>query len=448
MSMTIDISRLSEALAERGLTQAELARRSNVSRATLAKLLNGKATRVHPRTGQRLASALGLPEHDLDVNGIETAYLSKLAEQHRYLDFTGMGVVSAGEQMPLDRGYVPVMVRERDEHTAQRRSVETCSRPTRPRRKRLPSFSLDTALTRFRRFFLLGEPGAGKTTALRYLARKHAMPGKSQPPHVDGQWVPIFVRLAEWSQQLHEDETVDVVQAALAQLSVPDPAATAEWLKERACRGDVLLLLDGLDEVADPGLQGILIERIRQFVREHREVHVVITSRPVGFERPTLGATLDALLVQPLYEKAIRTFVVEWSAFRDGHDAGRKCAICDNRVQQLGHAIIDHRRIRALAANPMMLTVLCLLHESGASLPQRRCELYEKIVEAFLFSWEQRKRTATSGAPDRRVTLEEREIKWLLESLALDMQRKDMTLAPRWWLSEKSTSFLRDELGG
>ena len=114
--MTIDISRLREALAERDFTQTELARRSSVSRATLAKLLNGKATRVHSRTGQRLASALGLPEHDLDANGIETSYLRKLAEQHRYLDFTGMGVVSAGEPMPLDRGYMRVTVRQRDEH--------------------------------------------------------------------------------------------------------------------------------------------------------------------------------------------------------------------------------------------------------------------------------------------------------------------------------------------
>ncbi len=447
MSMTIDISRLREALAERGLTQAELARRSSVSRATLAKLLNGKATRVHSRTGQRIASALGLPEHALDANGIETSYLSKLAEQHQYLDFTGMGVVSAGEPMLLDRGYVPITVRERDKHLAERKSVETCGRPATLPRNRLPSFLLETALLRSRRFFLLGEPGAGKTTSLRYLARKHAMPAKSHPPDVDRQWLPILVRLAEWSQQLHEDETVDVIHAALAQLSVPNPAATAEWLKERACRGDVLLLLDGLDEVAEPGLQAALIERIREFVREHREAHVVITSRPVGFQRPNLGATFDALWVQPLSEEAIRTFVAEWPSTGDGHDTGRKYVICANGVQQLGDVIIDHPRIRALAANPMMLTVLCLLHESGASLPQRRCQLYEKIVEAFLFSWEQKKRAAMSGAPDRCVTLEEREIKWLLESLALDMQRKDMTLAPRWWLSEKSTSFLRDELG-
>jgi predicted nucleotidyltransferase len=95
----------------------------------------------------------------------------------------------------------------------------------------------------------------------------------------------------------------------------------------------------------------------------------------------------------------------------------------------------------------MMLTMLVLLHEAGVALPQRRWDLYQRISEAFLFSWEEKKRSVSRGLSQHSLQVDDRELVWILESIALEMQRKDWTLVPRWWLLEHIGTFLRDELG-
>jgi predicted nucleotidyltransferase len=142
----------------------------------------------------------------------------------------------------------------------------------------------------------------------------------------------------------------------------------------------------------------------------------------------------------------MKRFLTEWCSFRHGHPATHKCRPCEESVEQLHHAIVDNPRVRALAGNPLTLTILSLLHEAGGALPQRRWELYEKVTEAFLFSWEEKKRREACGALDRGLEVESREAVWVLESLAVEMQRRDLTLAPRWWLLAHVAGFLRDEL--
>jgi transcriptional regulator with XRE-family HTH domain len=59
------LSRLKEHRRRRGLTQAELAKLSDVGRATIAAIEGSKRTRVHPATAKRLARVLKVKPHDL-----------------------------------------------------------------------------------------------------------------------------------------------------------------------------------------------------------------------------------------------------------------------------------------------------------------------------------------------------------------------------------------------
>ena len=383
----------------------------------------------------------------LDKHNVETSYRRAVVRANDTLDFTGLGVVSTDRPIPMDRGFAPLYLfdKPRDVRGPERAPVSQ-ARTRQP--KPPPRLALEEALMRCQRFFLLGDPGAGKTTTLRHLAHTYACGVESNRSYPAEAWIPIYVRLADWAQQLASSADMDVVDAAVAQLTGTDLDAqsTTQWLRDKARQGSVLLLLDGLDEVADPDLQAGVIERIRSFVQAHSEAHVVIASRTVGFNAPKLGADFDQLTIAPLDEEAIAELITNWSAFRQGHKSDRDCPTCNKDNARLHRAVLENQQIRRLAGNPMMLTILCLLCDAGATLPQRRWQLYEKIAEAFLFSWEERKRAGAPGALDHALKLDDREVVWLLESVAIEMQRRDFTIVPRWWLLEHCATFLRTEL--
>ena len=88
-----------------------------------------------------------------------------------------------------------------------------------------------------------------------------------------------------------------------------------------------------------------------------------------------------------------------------------------------------------MAVNPLLLTVIALVHRYRASLPDRRSELYEEAVEVLLSRWDEAKQM------DTEVTLAGKQLdagdrRSLLEPVAL-------------WLHEKNRREIEaDELRG
>jgi transcriptional regulator with XRE-family HTH domain/predicted nucleotidyltransferase len=444
--MRLDVRKLAQLLEDKGLTQTELARRSGVSRATVARLLAQKSPTLRSATARRLSEALGLPPAALDLHGVEKVYLDAVADQHERLDLTGLGLIVTGTPVTMDRGFIPLSVRELPRDDGPRPSGAAQPQglaASRPRGEALP---LGSALGSSRRLFLLGDPGAGKTTALRHLARAYAQQRQSTYSYPAQPLVPVYVRVAELSELLRADEKTSLFAAALAPLAVEDPRQTLNWLEDQAKRNNVLLLIDGLDEVIEPDARARVFEVMRSSVTRHEEPWVVITSRIVGFAEPSLGAPFTCVEMEPLDDEAVERFAGEWFPLRHGHASGRACKECKSKVEQLRRAIQDNGSIADLTGNPLMLTILALLQEAGGVLPQGRWDFYEKAAEAFLFTWEQKKRGAGAAAVDRSLSLGRREVLWVLESLALEMQRRDWTLAARWWLLDHIAGLLRDEL--
>jgi len=103
-------------------------------------------------------------------------------------------------------------------------------------------YGLVRAARRWRRMLLVGQPGAGKSVALRELAADCA-----DDPHAP---LPIHVRLPELMRDSSEEVTVDsLVAAAAGRLSDPGlRAALARQMRQELDDGTALLLCDGLDE--------------------------------------------------------------------------------------------------------------------------------------------------------------------------------------------------------
>ncbi|MCH8965702.1 MAG: NACHT domain-containing protein, partial [Planctomycetes bacterium] len=442
--MRIDGRKLQSLIEERCLTQTELGKLAGLARPTIGRLLQESSTQIHPSTERKLSQALGLPIGSLDADNLSTQYLSAVARTHEALDLTGLGLIQNQEPIPMDLAYAPLSVRRRHvggncEPRAYDRSIQMRGEQT--------TMPLSRALELSKSIFLLGPPGSGKTTSLRHIARAYAQGRQEELLYPKSQLVPVVVRLASLAEHLQIDKSADLFAVAISELELHDSEATVAWLHACASSGNVLFLLDGLDEVPDPDQQALVLECLRPILRKYKEACAVITSREVGFDFPNLRPDFDVYLVEPLTRNVIEKFIGTWQASRHHHQPSRKCKSCEQNANRLQHAIFENTQVRALAGNPMILTILCLLHEAGAALPRRRCELYEKISETFLFCWEEKKRKAGAAASDRALTLENREVLWALESLALHMQENDITLFPRFLLLQHFNTFLRDELG-
>ncbi len=443
--MKIDAVRLRALIKARGVSNTELAARAGISRQALQTMVReSRDLEVRDRTVKGLVQALGLADGSMLSPDQLTAFKQAVAENSADLTLAGLGL-PASDPKSLDDIYVSVKVRpvcerkhDRDHEPSADGSKDT------PIEK--PELKVEHCVALHRRLLILGEPGSGKTTALRHLARTYAT--ESVGDIGTGLTrLPLLVRLADLAKARESDRETTLVRFVVT-YTLRD--ASRDFLTEvernienELKRGRCLVLLDGLDEV---GREAGFLPVLSSFINEFSQNQFVLTSRTVGVDpEPWEKLGFNAFQVSPWGEGEIAEFTRRWYSARPLVGKKQKKEL-EKRAEELTTLILSQPQLRAIASNPLMLTILAALHYANASLPRRRVDLYAKIVEVMLETWEANKRGARPGDPLRGIVLESREFGWLLGYLALQMQRQGRLLRPRWWVDDCVQQFLREQL--
>ncbi|WP_157252505.1 NACHT domain-containing protein [Nonomuraea typhae] len=257
----------------------------------------------------------------------------------------------------------------------------------------------EEALARFRRIVVLGDPGAGKTTMLRYLGFKAAQDGI----------LPVFVEL----RRLAEGSVLDYVGARWAErYGEPD---AAELVEHALTSGAAVLLVDGLDEVqggdaAEAAYQRV-IQEIDRLAARYPAAAIAVTCRRAGW-RGQLPA-FRTLEVLDFDNAQINQFVGNW--FDD--DPAKR--------DKLGAALRRSTRMQTLSANPLLLSLIAIVFESDLELPERRSKLYARTIEVLLSEWDSRR--DINRFP--RFTADRK--RDLLEEIAWHYQRERLAYFPK-----------------
>ncbi|WP_043936858.1 NACHT domain-containing protein [Planktothrix rubescens] len=230
---------------------------------------------------------------------------------------------------------------------------------------------------------VLGAPGSGKTTLLSYFSVIIAQ-NKSELLGLNSEvdWLPILIRMRDYVRFENLSILEYYQQFCHKSLAVPSlPGGFFEhWLED----GRALILLDGLDEIVEEGKRHELVQKIENFLGRYDQNRVMITSRPAGYRRDFFRAEeFPHYWLQPFDEPKINAFIENWYNSRtpDPEEAKR-------RKEDIRKAFEHNPRLHVLARNPLLLTIIALIHRYQDKLPKERYKLYHCAVQTLLTTWD------------------------------------------------------------
>jgi len=221
---------------------------------------------------------------------------------------------------------------------------------------------------------ILGDPGAGKSSLLQYIALIWAeRPLRDLSLYA----LPLLLELRIYARDKQAGKCQDIL--SFIHGGNITCRLNQQELHEKLRSGQVVALFDGIDEIFDPVLREEVVTDIHRFSNDYAQVQVIITSRWLGYKAQRLrDAGFRHFMLQDLEIKQIQDFLERWHdlTFTDQADKVHKW----NRLEG---AIQDSKSIRELAGNPLLLTMMAILNRHQ-ELPRNRSDLYNKASEVLL----------------------------------------------------------------
>lgn len=307
----------------------------------------------------------------------EERFLDWMIREHRFLPIlpTTLVPVTETHHHELDRLYVELTVAEGSESLT-----------------RVDLFQAGS------RLIVLGDPGAGKTTMLRFLALTFARARRNKPSgdstrdrRIDESRVreartrvreafelrffplPVFVFLnrlrdvAEWPKgRSLLDALRDEWKAVDSLRDFPE-----RFFQEKLQRGECIFLFDAYDELGTKEARDAIARHIGDLANSAPTGNrFIVTSRIVGYSGQLAQYGFRALTVEHLSWQLVADLVHRWyTALKEPQLA-----------QSLLETLEANPRISELAANPMLLSLIVLVQYVKRIIPERRDLLYDECV--------------------------------------------------------------------
>ena len=364
--------------------------------------------------------------------GFRNRYLTEVSYRYGKFNDRGLGLINANrlslKDVYIDLEIDPDPILENAAHDLLKREY----REPRPIWDYLNQLTCGTPLA------IIGPPGTGKTTLIYHVLLVYAQNAQRQfratsriPFYVEIRLLPDILgvdSLTKWGSARDSRERPPGIPRLVAALTKLLPATyrdlgspPAGWLERIFRRGHGLLLLDGLDEVRSEPLRRGLSRWFDEELSSSdvRDSAAIITARPGGYRSAPLSRAV-ALGLKPFSRDQAGKFISRWYLANEtvSHGNVETPEVKREAVEgatRLLDALRKAPRLYDLTSNPLLLTMVCMVHRYRGTLPGKRVQLYSEICQVLLERWRQARGIADEFTVEQKLSV--------LQPLAAEMMQ-------------------------
>ncbi|MFE5159988.1 NACHT domain-containing protein [Streptomyces sp. NPDC056697] len=295
-----------------------------------------------------------------------------------------------------------------------------------------------------RHIVLFGGPGQGKSTLGQLICQtyrvalfdeegEHLLPGQVRevlgalrqdlaaiglPSPKSLRW-PIRIALNDYANAILGGEDVSLLRYIARKINHrATETITGAHLKRWLRTWPWILILDGLDEVASLHTREDMMSRISDFLIEAHECDadllVVATTRPQGYQGEFHVGDYETLKLLPMSTEDALLYADRLAHVRHFDDPDMR----DTVLERIATASRDLGTAH-LMSTPLQVTIMSLLVEKRARMPQNRYELFETYYDT-VYSRE----VAKPGGVGLLLADNRRHIDWVHEHVGLVLQSR------------------------
>ena len=222
---------------------------------------------------------------------------------------------------------------------------------------------------------ILGDPGAGKTTIAKYLT-VIAMDNEKDTVLQNAQIIPVFIDLGRYAQEsevisLKDYGTATAIRRATCIANQED--VFKEYIYDNIENGQILFILDGLDEVAKNNYDNV-IKRINELKEECNNCPVIITCRIFDYKDDLKG--VNKITVAKFDKEDREAFINNWFTEKDEKESFMKKL--ENNVQA-----------KELGTNPLLLSLMAIMHSQRKPFSTKRIDLFRQCIDVLFRKWDE-----------------------------------------------------------